>query len=215
VHFSWEENLDADLNLYANKDAMFFPEPVPAPDGTLSFAMLHRPMWNLGLIRSGERSLLPAGVTDDRPGIWISYTPVESVIRDSHALVCLRQHRQLALSEYDFESVKIGAGAPPIRVPEGWLLIHHGVAGEPAEGWEPQQQVSYAAGAMLLDPADPSRLLARTAEPILTPDIPEEQQGAVSNVVFPTAIERVNGDHYVFYGMADARIGVARLERLS
>ena len=33
------------------------------------------------------------------------------------------------------------------------------------------------------------------------------------NVVFPTAIEEIEGASYVFYGMADTRIGVARLER--
>jgi predicted GH43/DUF377 family glycosyl hydrolase len=35
----------------------------------------------------------------------------------------------------------------------------------------------------------------------------------VSNVVFPTAIEEVERIRYVFYGMADAKIGVARLDR--
>lgn len=213
VHFCYEPELDADLNLYANKDAVLFPEPVPGPDGRPAIAMLHRPMWDLGLIRSGEMNQLPAGLTDDRPGIWISYVSLESALQDPANIVCLRGHRLVALSEYDFESLKIGAGPPPIRVPEGWLLIHHGVAGEQAEGWELAQQVSYAAGAMLLDAADPSRVLDRTAEPILTPDTPEERHGTVSNVVFPTAIEPVDGTHYVFYGMADARIGVAELVR--
>jgi len=40
-----------------------------------------------------------------------------------------------------------------------------------------------------------------------------EQHGTVDNVVFPTAIEEVHGQRHVFYGMADARIGVARLDR--
>ena len=30
----------------------------------------------------------------------------------------------------EFEELKIGAGPPPLRVDEGWLLIHHGVTGE-------------------------------------------------------------------------------------
>jgi hypothetical protein len=37
----------------------------------------------------------------------------------------------------------------------------------------------------------------------------EERFGTVDNVVFPTAIEAVGGQHFVFYGMADTRIGVA------
>ena len=72
----------------------------------------------------------------------------------------------------------------------------------------------YSAGAMLLDADDPSRVLARTAEPLLDPRTVDERSGTVANVVFPTAIEEVDGIRYVFYGMADRKIGVARLDHL-
>lgn len=215
VHFEYQPDLDTDLNLFPNKDAVFFPEPVPGPDGDLAYAMLHRPMWDLGWIREGEGLHLPAGVTDDRPGIWISYVPAELVERDIAALVHQGRHRLVAMSEYPFEELKIGAGPPPIRVDEGWLLIHHGVSGAIAEGWEPQQRVHYAAGAMLLDPADPARVLSRTPEPLMSPETDDEREGLVPNVVFPTAIEEVDGVRYVFYGMADSKIGVARLDRIT
>jgi predicted GH43/DUF377 family glycosyl hydrolase len=65
---------------------------------------------------------------------------------------------------------------------------------------------------MLLDADDPSRVLARSERPLLEPEVAEERTGIVPNVVFPTAIEEVNGEHYVFYGMADSAIGVARLD---
>jgi len=45
VSFDYQPSLRTDLNLYPNKDAMFFPEPVPGPDGKPAYAMLHRPMW--------------------------------------------------------------------------------------------------------------------------------------------------------------------------
>jgi len=173
-------------------------------------------MWDLGWFREGEGVHLPAGVKDDRPGIWISFVPVSEVERDLRNLVHLREHRLVAMSEYPFEELKIGAGPAPLRVPEGWLVIHHGVTGEQPKGFDPTtQKVSYAAGALLLDPADVTRVIARTAEPILVPETEEERIGTVGNVVFPTAIEEVDGVHYVFYGMADAKIGVARLDRLS
>ncbi len=215
LHFEYQADLDIDLNLFPNKDAVFFPEPVPGPDGEPAYAMLHRPMWDLAWIREGEGIHLPAGVTDDRPGIWISYVPAEAVERDIAALTHLASHRLVAMSEYPFEELKIGAGPPPIRVDEGWLLVHHGVSGALAEGWEPQQRVHYAAGAMLLDPADPAVVLSRTAEPILSPETADERDGLVPNVVFPTAIEKVDGVAYVFYGMADSKIGVARMDRTS
>ncbi|RKS71446.1 putative GH43/DUF377 family glycosyl hydrolase [Motilibacter peucedani] len=214
AHFGYQPDLDTDLNLFPNKDAVFFPEPVPAPDGTRSYAMIHRPMWDLGWFRPGETVHLPAGVTDERPGIWISYVPADEVERDVTALVHLRQHRLVALAEHPFEELKIGAGPAPFRVDEGWLLIHHGVTGYVPPGFDPTlQKVEYAAGAMLLDPADPSRVLTRTTEPILAPETDDERSGTVPNVVFPTAVEEVDGQRYVFYGMADSKIGVARLDR--
>ncbi|GIM96488.1 glycoside hydrolase family 130 protein [Paractinoplanes toevensis] len=216
VSFGYQPDLSADLNLFPNKDAVFFPSAVPGPDGKLSFAMLHRPMWDLGLIRAGEGVHPPAGVTDPRPGIWISYVPVDEVLADLTALVRLRGHRCVAQPEFAYEQLKIGAGPPPLRVPEGWLLLHHGATGYIPPGWDPTgQDVTYAAGAMLLDPADPGRVLARTPEPIFVPSADGEQRGLVPGVVFPTAIEQVDGVHYVFYGMADSRIGVARLDRLT
>ena len=212
VQFAYQSGLDTDLNLFPNKDAVFFPEPVPGPDGRPCYAMLHRPMWDLGWFRPGEGVHLPAGVTDGRPGIWISYVPADDVLADITALVRLRGHRCVALPQFAYEQLKIGAGPPPLRVPEGWLLIHHGVTGYVPPGWDPAgQDVEYAAGAMLLDPADPSRVLARTAEPIFVPETEDEHHGTVPNVVFPTAIEQIDGVHHVFYGMADAKIGVARL----
>jgi beta-1,2-mannobiose phosphorylase / 1,2-beta-oligomannan phosphorylase len=215
VQFRYQPDLDTDLGLFPNKDAVWFPEPVTAPDGTPSYAMLHRPMWDLGWIRDGETTHLPAGVTDDRPGIWVSYVPVADVERDLGALVGVGQHRCVAMSEFAFEELKIGAGPPPVRVDEGWLLIHHGVTGHVGPGFDPTtQKVEYAAGAMLLDADDPTRVLARTSEPILVPETEDERTGTVPNVVFPTAIEQVGGQRYVFYGMADAKIGVARLDRL-
>jgi predicted GH43/DUF377 family glycosyl hydrolase len=129
------------------------------------------------------------------------------------ALVRVRDHTLVAMSAYDWEALKIGAGPPPVRVPEGWLVIHHGVDGELATGIDQQQRVRYAAGALLLDPEDPSRVLGRTAEPLLAPESPEELAGTVPNVVFPTAVETIDGVAYVFYGMADTHIGVARLDR--
>jgi predicted GH43/DUF377 family glycosyl hydrolase len=215
VRFRYQPDLDTDLSMFPNKDAVWFPEPVTAPDGTRSYAMLHRPMWDLGWIRDGETTHLPAGVTDDRPGIWISYVAVADVERDPGALVHVGQHRCLAMPEFAFEALKIGAGPPPVRVDEGWLLLHHGVIGDAGAGFDPTtQKVEYAVGAMLLDADDPTRVLARTSEPILVPETDDERSGTVPNVVFPTAIEQVDGQRFVFYGMADAKIGVARLDRL-
>ncbi|MEU6324482.1 glycosidase [Streptomyces sp. NPDC047009] len=213
IQFEYQPDLDTDLNLFPNKDVVHFPEPVPGPDGEMYFAMLHRPMWDLGWFRPGEGVHLPAGVSDERPGIWISYVPVDEVKQDIRALTRPRHHRLVALSEHSWEELKIGAGPAPIRVEEGWLLIHHGVSGSIEDPFAQVQTVHYAAGAMILDPADPATVLSRTTEPLMAPETEEERSGTVPNVVFPTAIEEIDGVRYVFYGMADAHIGVARLDR--
>jgi predicted GH43/DUF377 family glycosyl hydrolase len=196
VSFAYESSLKTDMNLYPNKDAMFFPEPVPGPDGRPTYAMLHRPMWTLS------------------PDIWISFVAADVVDRDVRALTRLDQHRQVAQPQQPWEATKIGGGTPPIRIPEGWLIIHHGVTkGQAGPGG--RVPVRYVAGAMVLDPQDVSRVLSRSEFPLLEPETQEEREGIVDSVVFPTAIDvRDGGEADVYYGMADFRIGAARLRRI-
>jgi predicted GH43/DUF377 family glycosyl hydrolase len=210
--FAYSDALDTDLNLFHNKDTVFFPEPVTGPDGVRSFAVLHRPMWDLGEVRPGEEPRVPPGTPDTRQSIWIAYVPVDAVKEDLQALTLWKHSRFLVGPEFPFEEVKIGGGPAPLRVPEGWLLLHHGVTGVIDNAFAQQQNVNYAAGAILLDGDDPSIVLARTAEPLLQAETEDERSGIVPNVVFPTAIEEIDGVHYVFYGMADSKIGVARLD---
>lgn len=214
MHFAYQPELSLDLNLFANKDVVFFPELVPGPDGRPSYAMLHRPMWDLEWLRQGEGAPTPVGITDDRPSIWIAYVDAEAAQRDLAALVQLHSSKMVAGPVMAFEESKIGGGPAPLRVPEGWLVIHHGVRGANTKGFALAHGAQYCAGAILLDPEDPSRVIGRTSEPLLTPETPDETEGTLNNVVFPTAIETINDVDYVFYGMADAKIGVAVLERV-
>lgn len=211
--FRYQDDLDMDLNLFHNKDTVFFPEPVTAPDGTRALAVLHRPMWDLGETKPGQGVRVPAGVEDTRQSIWISYVPLAAVEDDIANLALWEQHRFVAGPEFPFEALKIGGGPPPRRTPEGWLVLHHGVTGTIDSAFAQQQKVNYAAGALILDADDPSRVVARTSEPLLAPETDDERSGIVPNVVFPTAIEEIDGRLFVFYGMADSKIGVALLER--
>jgi predicted GH43/DUF377 family glycosyl hydrolase len=70
---------------------------------------------------------------------------------------------------------------------------------------------------LVLPRQHPRHVRYRSPLPVLTPQLPEECQGTVANVVFPTAIDRRDDlglpDRFdVYYGMADDRIGVARLD---
>jgi predicted GH43/DUF377 family glycosyl hydrolase len=213
LRFSYQPELDLDLNLFPNKDIVFFPEAVPGPDGRPALALLHRPMWDLDWLRPGEGARTPAGIDDDRPSIWIGYVDLDAATRDLTALTYVERSEMIAAPEMAFEEAKIGGGPAPLRVPEGWLIVHHGVSGAKPKGFELAHGSRYAAGAMLLDAADPRRVLARTPDALLVPETAAELEGTLGNVVFPTAIEQIGGRHFVFYGMADSSIGVAELER--
>jgi predicted GH43/DUF377 family glycosyl hydrolase len=63
-----------------------------------------------------------------------------------------------------------------------------------------------------MDPDAAWNVLDRTEQPLLEPETVEERAGIVPNVVFPTGLDdRSDGTADVYYGMADSRIGVARL----
>jgi len=103
--------------------------------------------------------------------------------------------------EGHFDSARLGAGAPPIRTSEGWLEIYHGAT----------QENRYCLGAMLLDINDPTKVIARTEEPIMEPIAPYEQTGFFGNVVFTNG-HIVDGDNiHLYYGASDEVICQADL----
>lgn len=214
LHFEYDPTLDADLNLFPNKDVVFFPEPITDPEGREAYGVLHRPMWDLGWLREGEGAHVPSTIKEERPSIWLGFVDARAVREDMRALSHIYGSIEVAPPKMDYEVAKVGAGPAPIRTPEGWLLLHHGVSGSQPKGFELAYGSKYAAGAILLDGDEPWREIARTETPLLAPETSDELVGTLGNVVFPTAIERIDGVSYVFYGMADSKIGVARLDRL-
>ena len=69
----------------------------------------------------------------------------------------------------------------------------------------------------MLSKEHPQAIRYRSPEPVLAPELPDECHGAIANVVFPTGIDRRDdlgtSDRFdVYYGMADYRIGAARLD---
>jgi predicted GH43/DUF377 family glycosyl hydrolase len=211
--FAYSAEYHTDFDLYINKDAYLFPEPVRDPQGRPALAMIHRPDYNVNWWSEGGFHVQPSGIGEARPSMWISYAPLEAVQADSRNLCVWHDHRLLATPKYPWESLKIGGGAPPVLTPLGWVTIIHGVDGRIMAGVDHQPHVRYTAGVLVLDRDDPRQVLYRSTTPILAPDTDEEQHGVVDNVVFPTAVDlRPDGQIDVFYGMADARIGVARMQ---
>ena len=109
-------------------------------------------------------------------------------------------HAPLAVSGGEWQSGRVGAGTPPIRVPSGWLAIYHGNR----HPTRPGEVGVYYGAALLLDPDDPARVLRRSCEPFFVPEAEFEVAGFVPNVVFPTGVVQDGDALLVYYGAADA-----------
>jgi predicted GH43/DUF377 family glycosyl hydrolase len=159
-----------------NKDVVLFPAMLGG-----AFAALHRPV---------------CGTPFTRPEMWVARSP---------DLIHWGAHAPLAISGGEWQSGRVGAGTPPIRVPGGWLAIYHGNR----HPTRPGEVGAYYGAALLLDPDNPARVLRRSREPFFVPEAEFEGAGFVPNVVFPTGVVQDGGGLLVYYGAADACAAVA------
>jgi predicted GH43/DUF377 family glycosyl hydrolase len=148
-----------------------------------------------------DASLFPEKINEQyvmfhrrHPDIWLSY---------SSDLKNWGKHSKVmaTLPNSGWENEKVGIGGPPIKTPQGWFLIYHGVS---KSKW-------YSLGAALLDLNDPTKMIARQVEPILEPELDWEINGYVPNVVFSCGQVLINDQILVYYGGADTAIGVAKM----
>ncbi|NUQ25569.1 MAG: glycosidase [Saprospiraceae bacterium] len=112
-----------------------------------------------------------------------------------------KHHCILHTREGWWDSARVGAGAAPIKTPEGWLEIYHGA----------DSHHRYCLGAILLDLHDPSKVLARSHYPLLEPTSDYEKTGFFGNVIFTNG-HLVDGDEItMYYGASDEVICGATL----
>ncbi len=97
-----------------------------------------------------------------------------------------------------WELVQIGNCGSPLETSEGWLVLTHGVG--------PMRK--YSIGVELLDLDDPSRIIGRINEPILTPN-EQEREGYVPNVVYTCGAIIHNDEMIIPYSTADQRCAIA------
>ncbi len=94
--------------------------------------------------------------------------------------------------QFPWEFVQIGNCGSPIELDNGWLLLTHGVGAVR----------KYSIGAVLLDKDDPSKVLARSREPLVRPDM-SEREGYVPNVVYTCGAMRHNDQIILPYAVSD------------
>lgn len=114
------------------------------------------------------------------------------------------KHELVMAPQNSWERLKIGAGPAPIETSEGWLLLYHGVT-QTCSGYV------YSVGGALLDLENPSKVLRRSKNYLLTPEKQYECVGFVPNVVFPCSAiaDAATGRITLYYGCADTVFSIA------
>jgi len=168
-----------------NKDVVFFPAKLGQ-----HYVALHRPV---------------CGTPFTRPEMWLAY---------SEDLLHWGKHEPLCFPDTDWQSGRLGAGCPPVHVPEGWLVLYHGNRRPQCPG----DVGAYTGGALLLAADNPAHVVRRSIEPLMEPELPFEINGFIPKVVFPTGIIEAGDEYLVYYGAADtctAVVGFNRSELLA
>jgi predicted GH43/DUF377 family glycosyl hydrolase len=96
---------------------------------------------------------------------------------------------------YPWEQVQMGNCGSPVELDEGWLVLTHGVGA----------MRKYSIGAALLDKDDPSKVIGRTSQPLLSA-ANEDREGYVPNVVYTCGVVKHGDLLFVPYGVADSSV---------
>lgn len=108
---------------------------------------------------------------------------------------------EIPLQRNETEHIEIGA--PPVRVPEGWLLVYSHI-----RHYFTERKI-FGIEAALLDAEDSRKILARTEAPLLVPEEEYELYGKIPNIVFPSGALIRRGKLHIYYGAADSTCAVA------
>jgi len=107
-------------------------------------------------------------------------------------------HQVLLKPSFPWELVQLGNCGSPLETEAGWLVLSHGVG--------PMRK--YCIGAFLLDRDDPSKVIGRMREPLMSPN-ENEREGYVPNVVYTCGALLHHGKLIIPYGIADHATGFA------
>jgi predicted GH43/DUF377 family glycosyl hydrolase len=93
-----------------------------------------------------------------------------------------------------------GIGPPPLKTGLGWLILYHAI--------DDQEPHKYKLGAMIVDLHDPTKILYRSPEPVLTPDMHYENDGK-PGIVYASGAYIEHDTLYVYYGGGDKHVCIA------
>lgn len=157
----------------ANKDASLFPETFRG-----QYVLINRP--------------IVGGSAD----IWVSFSSKDLDSWGKNRVLIPARDRT-------WDSDRVGLGPPPIKTPEGWLIIYHG-ARDTASG------TIYRVGLALLD-LETLEVIRRSRDWVFGPKELYERVGDVDDIVFPcgAVVDEKTNELFVYYGAADSVVALA------
>lgn len=122
------------------------------------------------------------------PDIWIS---------ESYDLIHWGNHKHFfGVTESGWEAGRVGGGSPPILTDRGWIKIYHAA----------DRNNRYCLGAFLLDRDDPTKIIAKSREPLMEPEEVYELEGFFGNVIFTCGAILEESVIRIYYGASDDKI---------
>lgn len=108
-----------------------------------------------------------------------------------------------------FDSVLVEPGPPPLVTEDGILLLYNAARRIDDPHHPGYGKVRYSVGQVLFSKDNPREVLWRSEMPFLEPETADEETGQVDHVVFVEGLVAFQGAWFLYYGMADSKIGVA------
>ena len=167
---------------HQNKDMIFFPEKIKG-----LYHALTRPQGELYFVDSHSENSPGPGINIATSPDALHWRPVEPVL--------LKPRRDSPLSR------KVGGGSTPVRTPEGWLILFHGVSDEGLVG-------IYRTLWMILDIENPLKIINEAfSVPLLEadPDLTKDLEDAIylPDIVFTTGLVEADKNFIVASGELD------------
>ena len=144
----------------------------------------------------------------------IHWEPLEDP-QTPHGLRCREGTEQLRVvlptRHGSFDSALVEPGAPAV-IEDGRIWLVYNARNDHRFGDRALPDLTYFLAVAEFDESDPTRLIARSAEPMLSPSEEYERTGQVNDVVFTEGMVPATGGWRLYYGAGDSAVGVAQLD---
>jgi predicted GH43/DUF377 family glycosyl hydrolase len=141
------------------------------------------------------------------PNVMVNYFDSLKDFDDGETVIRGSERKMEVNDPGRWEYLVRGAGPPPLKTADGWLVLYHAV--------DRKDPGKYKLGAMVLDHNDPTKVLYRARMPILEPEFSYENSGWKSGIVYSCGAIIKDGELYVYYGGGDSVtcVAMANLEK--